>query len=431
MFLLDYVKDFFLLIFVCYRIKYLDQETFWMIHFTVKAHGTSIVLATSVIGIYLLYKDHFNVNKLPSRYGRAAMRFLLMVLSPITPVVIILQAVKLQVMQKTIITKWRSNKGKMGNEKEQPSKVFLKLNEVECQNHKVLKLYTDLKLIEMNIETIPQIICIVVYATYASYMKDTLIKDIQNLKLDSESFYFIMSFLMSFYTTINSLLVATNFLKRGQIGMKQKLILFPSYMFQIAPRVFALVGLIMLPMWLTNKNSSYEYSDYTIPNSVNGLFVFLHLPIHWLLHHIYYQNCNSIYQTLSYPDRILHILSNTWVSLPLRNTVKEEDQKSKVQETAVSLAISWLYTTAMGLLVGLIIPDKRWIHYRFLFILHPVAGVFLGIYYNCVHTWRDTLTWRRKVKNVWRKQKNNVSEMDIFTMDGVYHVKTFDEEDYN
>ena len=51
LFMLDYVKDIFLLIFVKYRTDFLNNEFLWMIHYTVYAQAISIALAASVVGL--------------------------------------------------------------------------------------------------------------------------------------------------------------------------------------------------------------------------------------------------------------------------------------------------------------------------------------------------------------------------------------------
>ena len=116
---------------------------------------------------------------------------------------------------------------------------------------------------------------------------------------------------------------------------------------------------------------------------------------------------------MNYADRLLHILSNTWVSWPVRNDNKEDKQDSKVVETVVSLAINWISTTVMTLVVGLTIPDIRWLQYRLLFLLHPLAGLLLMLYYNYCHTWRSILTWKSKVRGVIIKKRPDFLDLEL------------------
>ena len=124
------------------------MEVFWMIHYTIYAHGASIFIASSVIGLYLIYSDHLQISRINSKFAKVALRFLQLLLSPVIPVVIILQAVKLQVQQRTILAHWRQQKGNMGVKK--PTEIFKMIEELETQKDKVKRIYTDFKLIEMK-----------------------------------------------------------------------------------------------------------------------------------------------------------------------------------------------------------------------------------------------------------------------------------------
>ena len=159
MFLLDYVKDTFLLRFIMFRTRYLSEDLYWMIHYTSFAHGASIVLAASVIGFYMIYIDYFKISKISSKCTKGMLGLMQILFSPVLPVVIILQAGKIEVTKRYIIAKWRISRSKS------PTEVFLKLFKLEKQNEKIARIYSDFKLIEMNIEAIPQMMCLVVYTT--------------------------------------------------------------------------------------------------------------------------------------------------------------------------------------------------------------------------------------------------------------------------
>ena len=119
-------------------------------------------------------------------------------------------------------------------------------------------------------------------------------------------------------------------------------------------------------------------------------------------------NTSAAMETLPFPLKLFHILSNTWVSLPLRHSNAEDQQRLKASEIGLNLTICLVSSTMMTQLVGFVIPDVRvrWMYYCFFFICHPLSAIILAFIIIIDILWCHILPWRRKFKQAFKKERS-------------------------
>ena len=160
--------------------------------------------------------------------------------------------------------------------------------------------------------------------------------------------------------------------------MKSKIVLGLSVFCQFTAKLWTMV-LIVLLMSLTN-----------ILGVLGGvLLLVLPIPIGWASTILLHARLNTDFYQLSTKDKLIHLLSTTWVTLPVRR-MGDRDQRHKGRETFFALllaglnlvgtSVAWaIRDQQVGVLVHVMLPSL---------FLHLAGCGFLLLFEKTVHPWR-------------------------------------------
>ena len=105
----------------------------------------------------------------------------------------------------------------------------------------------------------------------------------------------------------------------------------------------------------TGPDASREVPEAPLSTTTAALLLFLPLIIHWTLLILLYARLNIVtFWRLSLKDKVLHLLSNTLVTLPVRKTGKE-DQVHKAREILWSLVLVGINLLVTSLITSALI----------------------------------------------------------------------------
>ena len=126
--MLDYVKDWFMFAYLYSRIEFIEDPFLpGLIYF----HLATIITAGTVMGLSMQTSRNINLlvnmEKVKSPHLRPLLRFLLFLLTPILPVIIILKTVALTVEKRRLVAEWRRNKDNS------PCSMWIKYNQVNSK----------------------------------------------------------------------------------------------------------------------------------------------------------------------------------------------------------------------------------------------------------------------------------------------------------
>ena len=143
---------------------------------------------------------------------------------------------------------------------------------------------------------------------------------------DNATWFYVIT-IFTICTTLYALGHGSNLRKRGRLDLKQKTFLRVSFFFQVASRLSLMIA---SSSYTIDYVSTSTMLDNENPDSGpdSGLlylfYVFGPFCLHWILLSIFYSFRQS-FRSLNIADRIMHILSNTFIALPLNNTADEEE----------------------------------------------------------------------------------------------------------
>ena len=257
-------------------------------------------------------------------------------------------AVSLAVKKKKIEADWARNM------EVSACRTWHKYNEVDMEKKTIMVAFSDLKMVETSTEGVPQLFLLLVF-TSASVLLPVLsglglVKDASSIY----SYVFVtLSLVQTFITIISSILAAMNIRQDGQLGMKSKAILGLSITFQLGARLLLMVptALMALPTPEEEKGKLtklvYPPPDPSLTKVEASLLLTLPLLFHYISLLFLYVRLNiTSFWALSFKDKMLHLLSNTWVSIPVRSPEGHQVHKSREQLWSVVFAGANLALTA-------------------------------------------------------------------------------------
>ena len=230
-FILDYVKDIILWVYLYSKLEDITNE---LVSFLIYLHGITIILASVIMGIYLHLSPSSMLARIKSPILRVFLGILSLPLTPLMPVVIILRATSLSIDQTRLAAEWRRTRSISA------SQQWLRCDRLSHSKRKVMVMFSDMKLVECNLEAIPQLFFLIVYIFVSGTDSVSL-----GLSGDDSTTWsvLILSIILTFVYIISSLLTAVSIRKRGQVSVKGKCLLGVSFTFQIVGRLILMFGM--------------------------------------------------------------------------------------------------------------------------------------------------------------------------------------------
>ena len=221
---------------------YFGLDRWGFIHFeTIRGliiyYGVSI-LASSLAMTYIVQvtKDNgiIDINAINNIYKRRFLRVVLFLLSPITPVTIIVKSVWLSMKMTRMLAKWKKA------DDSSPSSLWLEMEKMKEEKKKVSTSFSHLKMMEINLEAVVQLFVLVTF-----YFVPRIVPTAHGLgsEFDSEdqswSSWLLLIGSTSFtaISVISSTLSAISLSKGGQLGIKAKVVLGCSLTLQLTSQM--------------------------------------------------------------------------------------------------------------------------------------------------------------------------------------------------
>ena len=158
-FIFDYIKDGFFFVYVVNKIALISSR---FIKGLVYFHGVSILTSGILMGLIAQF-DNTLVNFDNLAYSNLLwpLRVVVFIATPVVPVVLILRALNLTTKKRRLESEWTRN---------QPSttKLFLKHNKLDWEKRKVMKALSNMKVVEVSTEGVPQLYILIVLILFAT-----------------------------------------------------------------------------------------------------------------------------------------------------------------------------------------------------------------------------------------------------------------------
>ena len=162
-FIFDYVKDFFLFLYVLSKRAFIASK---FLKGLINFYGATILTSGVLMGLSIQFDgtvvklDRFIFPKFTW-----VMRFLIFIATPIMPVVVILQAMILTTKKRKLESEWVKKQ-------ENICKLYLKHNQLDKEKRKVMKALADMKMVEVSTEAVPQMGILIVLIIFSSRLVD-------------------------------------------------------------------------------------------------------------------------------------------------------------------------------------------------------------------------------------------------------------------
>ena len=405
----DFIKDGWMANYLFRRLGFINPRCN-LLHGLVYAYGASIGVAGVLMG-FVFQTDSALLGFDPSTNWCCivSVRFLLFILTPFLPIVVIMKAVELKGKKKYLEAIYRDNS-------KDATKKWERIRDLDEEEQEVVEALSDLKMVECSTEAIVQFILLVIFTSASVLLPTTSGLGLLKENSSFEWAFLVFSFLTTIVSVNKAILGAIDIRKKRQLNFKQKLILGTSFTFQLLSHVFLIVPIALLGLPLKDspaldgsENASLTASQASILLTVPILLRWISIP---LLHCCLAENETRFWE-LTKRKRFLHVLANTWVTMPVRKSnMKEQVHKGREIRWSIAMAgINILVTWAMT--ATLMVPERRSLRFlsssaftpdtEFLLVgvlpslLCYLAGAaFLVLHYKAFHPWRNLFTWQRK-----------------------------------
>ena len=195
-------------------------------------------------------------------------------------------------------------------------------------------------MVEVSTEGVPQLfVLIVVYTNFSG--ADSCFGLLEDN--DPVAITFLALSLLQTYTStiILSIIASINIRKGGQLDLMSKIVLWLSVSCQLVAKLLINVGISL-------------HSSTTLTSSV--LLLVLPIPIGWVTTILLHARLNTDFYLLSTKDKLIHLLSTTWVTLPVRR-MGDRDQRHKGRETFFALLLAGLNLVGTSAALVIIFPE--------------------------------------------------------------------------
>ena len=298
------------------------------------------------------------------------MRITIFVATPVVPVLITLQALSMTTKKRQLEAEWL-------RKQESIYKLYLKHSKLDREKRKVMKALADMKMIEVSTEAVPQFFILIVFTIFSSL--DSCVGFLTDNDPLTTTFL-ALSLLQTYTTIILSTITSINIRKGGQLDVKSKIVLGLSISCQLAARLQIMVPLAKFML---------SYSRGRVKGVMTGaVLLVLPIPIGWFFTYLLNKLLNTDFYLLSTNDKLIHLLSTTWFTVPVRR-MEERDQRHKGREAFFSLLLAGINLVgtwaALTMTYGVREHD---ICLQSLF-LYLVGCGLLFYFEKSVHPWRD------------------------------------------
>ena len=271
---LDFVKDVCLFIVLYQRIQFSSST---LLQGLIYFHGFSVVAAGAFMGIIIQRsKVVVNLAGVESLCLRYFLRFVLLACTPLIPALLVLRTVALSTKKRQLEVGWRK-----GAQNISLSQAWHMYDTIEGEKEGLMKLYSEMKIVEASLEATPQLSLLVVF-TLASW----ILPNYSRLGLLEEDTayvwtFVILSLLQTFVTIVFAVLDNINIQKGDQLNLKCKIVLGASLFFLLLARLLIVVGIIFagLPQFdQRNQNLSMP----ALSSRQAALLLALPIFLHWI-----------------------------------------------------------------------------------------------------------------------------------------------------
>ena len=242
-YILDYVKDFCLFLFLYHRMDFIDDDCS-LLYGLIIFHGATVLTSGIIMGLSIqLSNDIIQLDKIQSSCCVVFLRILFFFCTPLMPIAIILRAVRLSVKKEKIIADWKSS-----GEKKSISRTWLQYNRLSTAKSKIMVAYSDLKIIEASTEAVFQMFTLLVFIIASILYPER--SGLGLLKNDSlyEYTFLVLSLLSSYATIIMSILTSMKIRKKGSLLFRSKILLGISFSLQLISRLLLMVPTAILAL---------------------------------------------------------------------------------------------------------------------------------------------------------------------------------------
>ena len=332
---------------------------------------SSIFVAQAMVGIHIT----LNVKKIfPGELNKCqtvVLVILMILLAPFTPSIVMFKATWYATKISQIIAEARNDSSC------KPSQVLEKVEEIEVKQLEHQKIYAASRMIESTLETGLQLsITITIIIT-----TDVLIN---KQDLSSRTSIFVISNIIYSVIMITSAVIGyIKVNKRGSIDLSSSIMLGIVYLLQLSASIGSLVLAFCFATYQTKLPEIFYclIAILTIKWIIQGIFIFF----------------KPFKVDASVSDKLLHILVNTFVTVPFRD-LQDERQRSKTSEIFWGMVVNSTAFSAVILSSGLLYNGYDREVYIGLsplpVVLYLLSGLFLYLYYRMLHHWREVFDTR-------------------------------------
>ena len=370
-FIFDYVKDLFFFLYVWSKQAFIKQA---FIKGVIGFHGLTILTSGVLMGFAIQF-DNAIVNLDSFAYPNFVwlIRVVIFVATPIVPVVVILQALRLTTEKRRLEAEWRRNQ-------ESICKLYFRHSKLDREKGKVMKALADMKMVEVSTEAVPQLFILIVLIIFSS-ASDSCVGFLEDNDPWTITFLFV-SLLQTYMTIIFSTLASINIRKGGQLDVKSKIVLGLSVSCQLAAKLWIMVFIAVAVVVRGDGSISLDLTS-------GVLLLVLPIPIGWAATLLLHKILKTDFWLLSTKDKLMYLLSTIWFTFPVRR-MEDRDQRHKGKETFFAHLLAGLNLVGTSAAVAIIINTPTTVLIMVPSVFFYLAGCLLLSYFEeSVHPWRQ------------------------------------------
>ena len=201
-------------------------------------------------------------------------------------------------------------------------------------------------------------------------------------------------------TIILATIGSINIRKGGQLDVKSKIVLGLSVSCQLMARLWTMV-LIAAAVIVPGK-IFYDTNPISLTSTV--ILLVLPIPIFWASTLLLHACLNTDFYLLSPKNTLIHLLSSTWITVPVRQ-MEERDQKHKGRELFFELLLAGINLVGTSAALAITIGAKFVDALLFLILppllLHLAGCGLMLLFEKTVHPWRDL--GKERERHCWGK----------------------------
>ena len=241
-YLLDFIKDGCLFLFLFNRLKFIYSHAI-LLKGLIVCHGLSIFLSSCVVGWAIQISGTIvNLEGVESATYKKLLQIFFFLITPLIPVAIIYKAISFSIEKQRLKSKWRKSRD-VG-----VTSLWHSYDLVHKKNRDLMVAYSDLKMVEANLQSVPQIYFLSVFFLASWLLPETTLLGLTSSPKITfgEGAFLFLSLGHSYTTTILSIFSAMDIRKDSKMTIASKVLLPLSVTFQILGRLWPMVVTSML-----------------------------------------------------------------------------------------------------------------------------------------------------------------------------------------